>query len=124
EQANARALSIASVTLPLISISACVLTAAWRISSGLADRGFSAEVAITRSARGNRISAISPIALSRIAPNTRVMFRSSWQLDSVDRSAQAPAGLCATSSTKSNGKPEGTPPFDKLGADSNAVFVG
>ena len=42
----------------------------------LAERGLSARVAITRSASGNRISAISPMALSRIAPKINVSGRS------------------------------------------------
>ena len=47
-------------------ISTEVRAAAARISSGDADLGLSALVTITRSASGNSISAISPIALSRM----------------------------------------------------------
>ena len=50
-----------------------------RMSPGAAERGLSARVAITRSASGNRISAISPMALSRIAPKTKVSGRSSYK---------------------------------------------
>src|SRR5436305_4633751 len=75
--------------------------AASRISSGDAERGLSARVAMTRSAIGNRISAISPTALSRIAPNINISGRSGYAAESVDRKAHAPAGLCATSKTYS-----------------------
>ena len=69
------------------------------ISSGEAERGFSTCVATTVSAIGNRISAISPTALSRSTPNSIVMRRSGYRSESAERRAHAPAGLCATSIT-------------------------
>ena len=98
-RAAARARSRALFTFGHGSISAPVRAAACWISSGDADRGFSGRVAITRTASGNRISVISEIALSRIAPKTKISGRSSYRSERAERKAQAPAGLCATSST-------------------------